>query len=545
MKSVIALLLSLAGTLSNLAAQNQIGVFGGVSGNVGDVRSLSDENIGLTDDLQTSFALSYLHEFTPLWAGRGQLSYTNLRGSDADFADLSHRVRNFSFSANVFELSAAVQLRLFRGLRKDSLNKKSIFPYLFTGVGVAFFRRSTDFNENSSAAIDADLSAGNILPTLPAGGGVRWILNNRITLAAEAEFRLPVSDYYDGISAAANPASNDAFASAGLRLSFALNHNDADADGVPDRKDVCPDLPGLPSFDGCPDTDGDGIPDTEDNCPAAPGLLENAGCPDTDADGVIDSADACPDLPGLVRYEGCPDTDADGLPDPRDACPNEPGTAENEGCPDRDNDGIVDKYDECPEEPGVISENGCPLIDRDADGVADAKDACPDEPGVSAFDGCTAPDTDGDGLRDNADKCPNRAGELDNDGCPQPEYLTLLESNTLLSAAGKNVRFASAGSTLTAEARATLDEIYDILQKVPPADILEINGYTDSRGSAILNQRLSERRAKACRDYLIGKGTDPARMTYKGYGEVDPVASNATAEGRAQNRRVIFGVVRE
>ncbi|MCF8112177.1 MAG: OmpA family protein, partial [Desulfobacteraceae bacterium] len=57
-------------------------------------------------------------------------------------------------------------------------------------------------------------------------------------------------------------------------------------------------------------------------------------------------------------------------------------------------------------------------------------------------------------------------------------------------------------------------------------------------GSEKYNQGLSERRAKAVRDFLVNRGIDPDRLSYKGYGETDPVASNATAQGRAKNRRV-------
>jgi OOP family OmpA-OmpF porin len=72
---------------------------------------------------------------------------------------------------------------------------------------------------------------------------------------------------------------------------------------------------------------------------------------------------------------------------------------------------------------------------------------------------------------------------------------------------------------------------------------VEIEGHTDSKGSEIYNQNLSERRAKTVRDYLISKGIDPSRLTYKGYGESMPVADNNTPEGRALNRRIDFKII--
>jgi OOP family OmpA-OmpF porin len=67
---------------------------------------------------------------------------------------------------------------------------------------------------------------------------------------------------------------------------------------------------------------------------------------------------------------------------------------------------------------------------------------------------------------------------------------------------------------------------------------VEIRGHTDSKGAADYNQKLSERRAEAVRDYFISKGVPASQMTTKGYGSTKPIADNATEEGRAVNRRI-------
>jgi outer membrane protein OmpA-like peptidoglycan-associated protein len=126
------------------------------------------------------------------------------------------------------------------------------------------------------------------------------------------------------------------------------------------------------------DIDGDGIPDVEDQCPEVPGLPEYQGCPppppppqDTDGDGILDNVDKCPndpeDFDGFEDEDGCPDfdNDQDGVPDVEDKCPMVPGPAENQGCPivDRDGDGIPDDEDVCPDEPGPADSpqgKGCP-----------------------------------------------------------------------------------------------------------------------------------------------------------------------------------------
>ncbi|MBK7396052.1 MAG: OmpA family protein [Myxococcales bacterium] len=134
---------------------------------------------------------------------------------------------------------------------------------------------------------------------------------------------------------------------------------DKDKDGIPDATDKCPDVPGLPEFQGCPDTDKDGVQDSEDECPKDAGLKELKGCPDKDKDGIADAKDKCPDVAGVAEFEGCPDTDKDGVQDSEDRCPKEPGPKELKGCPDRDKDAIPDLDDKCPDEPGVAEFGGC------------------------------------------------------------------------------------------------------------------------------------------------------------------------------------------
>lgn len=112
---------------------------------------------------------------------------------------------------------------------------------------------------------------------------------------------------------------------------------DRDNDGVPDSVDACPDVAGLPKFNGCPDTDGDGIPDKDDKCPTVAGVAKYQGCPipDTDGDGINDEEDKCPTVPGVAKYQGCPvpDRDHDGVPDDEDRCPDVAGDPANHGCP--------------------------------------------------------------------------------------------------------------------------------------------------------------------------------------------------------------------
>ena len=72
---------------------------------------------------------------------------------------------------------------------------------------------------------------------------------------------------------------------------------------------------------------------------------------------------------------------------------------------------------------------------------------------------------------------------------------------------------------------------------------IEIDGYTDNTGGDDYNLKLSEQRAKAVFDFLVGKGIPKNRLSYKGFGKNNPVADNATEEGRKLNRRIEFKVI--
>jgi outer membrane protein len=96
-------------------------------------------------------------------------------------------------------------------------------------------------------------------------------------------------------------------------------------------------------------------------------------------------------------------------------------------------------------------------------------------------------------------------------------------------------------SQLTVPAQQTLDEVASALLTQPELNV-EIQGHTDSIGSVAYNLNLSQRRADAVKSYLVSKGVSASVLTAKGYGKAKPIASNETAEGRAQNRRVAFEI---
>jgi OOP family OmpA-OmpF porin len=182
-------------------------------------------------------------------------------------------------------------------------------------------------------------------------------------------------------------------------------------------------------------------------------------------------------------------------------------------------------------------------VDSDGDGLADSADRCPDVP-ASTSDGCppAAPvvqtDSDGDGVYDAADTCPGTLEGLkvDERGCAVQSDRGEKQSVVL-----KGVTFLPGSATLTAEAKAVLDTAHAALAGQQDLKV-EIGGHTDAQGSDAANQKLSQRRADSVRQYLVDKGIGADRLTAVGYGEAQPIATNDTPAGRAENRRVEFKI---
>jgi outer membrane protein OmpA-like peptidoglycan-associated protein len=105
-----------------------------------------------------------------------------------------------------------------------------------------------------------------------------------------------------------------------------------------------------------------------------------------------------------------------------------------------------------------------------------------------------------------------------------------------------NILFELGKAVLTTGSYFELDKLLLVLQDSPQMKI-EISGHTDNTGNPVINAKLSNDRARAVVDYLVNKGIDMGRLSYKGYGSEEPVADNATAAGRAKNRRVEFKII--
>lgn len=157
-------------------------------------------------------------------------------------------------------------------------------------------------------------------------------------------------------------------------------------------------------------------------------------------------------------------------------------------------------------------------------------------------------DEDGDGVVNKTDKCPGtpQGTVVDEVGCPVEvaevveEVVEVVVDEEIVI---DNLHFAFNSAELTAADQAVLDSVASRLKDNAANAKLSIAGFTDSVGADAYNQKLSERRAMSVANYLVAAGVAQASIVaVAGAGEAEPVADNATAEGRAMNRRVVIAV---
>ncbi|MBN2341570.1 MAG: OmpA family protein [Deltaproteobacteria bacterium] len=279
---------------------------------------------------------------------------------------------------------------------------------------------------------------------------------------------------------------------------------------------------------------------------------------DMDMDGIVDDMDECPKQPedkdSFEDEDGCPeaDNDEDGILDGDDECPETAGIPEKNGCPETDNDkdGIENDSDLCPDEAedkdDFEDEDGCPEADNDKDGIADSDDMCVMEPedkdGFEDEDGCPDTDNDKDGILDADDQCPNEAetknGQDDEDGCPD---LVRVKGDQIQIL--QKVHFATGKATILEDSHELLNQVSAVIQGKPDIRV-RVEGHTDDVGKDAKNLKLSQDRADSVKAFLVAAGIEESRLVSEGKGETTPIADNKTKEGRAENRRVEFHIIR-
>jgi outer membrane protein OmpA-like peptidoglycan-associated protein len=357
-----------------------------------------------------------------------------------------------------------------------------INPYLQAGFELMYINPQA--KDNTKLPHNAAAEYKNLQYAVPFGGGFSVFVSEVTAIELEAMYHQALTDYLDDIKVGER---YDGYFTLTLGLTFNLGKpRDADRDGIADKYDGDPAR--AEDFDGYEDRDG--IPD-----------------PDNDQDGIPDYSDmARNDAEDHDAFQ-----DKDGVPDP-----------------DNDADGIKDVNDKMPGTDATL---------------AAGTDTKEDIDSFQDDDGAPDPDNDADGILDVNDKCPNQAETLndyqDEDGCPDSKPEVEVGQSIVL----EGVNFASGSAELEPNSMRILDDVVQKLKEHPEIEI-EIRGYTDNTGSYQGNINISKRRADSVKNYLVQQGILSNRISTRGYGPDNPIASNATREDRAKNRRIEFYRVR-
>jgi len=296
----------------SLSGQKQIGIgmTVGMTSHGGDSASWGRHGLGLLHNTKIAYGLNATYSINDTWGLRLQYRGTEIQGDDSDFVDKAEWApqlvkRDFMYRSQISEFAILVEYKLSQLF--SSNNDKSILAshsrfYPFVTGGIAYTIINDDENMRDwgdppsfrMSDVLLDQSTGSVGGIqFPVGLGFRYELTDFLHTDLFYNFRLPISDYLDGISESANPDKNDAYQICGVNIGIRFNTegNDRDNDGVSDSEDECPDRAGSKLLFGCPDQDNDGIMDDYDNCPNEFGLAKNFGCPEKAKDGKTNRSD--------------------------------------------------------------------------------------------------------------------------------------------------------------------------------------------------------------------------------------------------------------
>jgi hypothetical protein len=180
--------------------------------------------------------VSITKPFSPYLSWRGNVTIGAISADESRFSTpFWKQLRNFSFSSPVTEFTGMLQLNIYGDNGKESYH--TFTPYLMAGAGLSFLNIHRDWSRVDTTAFSNKSSLGTglgidslhtlprMLPVLPLGAGVRWMVTPRLAVNAEATMRFGFSDYIDGFSYAADHSHNDSYYGISVGVNFILGEN--------------------------------------------------------------------------------------------------------------------------------------------------------------------------------------------------------------------------------------------------------------------------------------------------------------------------------